>query len=189
MKRSQSLFLLFLAGLGLQRLWELRLSGRNTAALLAAGGREHAAAHYRTMKALHGGWFLAIVAEVLVLRRRFRPRLAAVAGLLFLLGQSLRYAAIRTLGERWTTRVITLPGEAPVRDGVYRFLRHPNYLGVILEVATVPLIHSAYLTSLLFSMANALLLRTRIQAEEAALIRDNAYGMAMMERARFAPWG
>lgn len=189
MQRSRPLFLLILAGLGLQRLWELRLSRRNATGLLAAGGREHAAAHYRTMKVLHGGWFVAMTAEVLLLRRPFYPRLAVAASVLFTLGQSLRQLAIRTLGARWTTRVITLPGEQPVSGGIYRFLRHPNYLGVILELAAVPLFHTAYLTSISFSLANAWLLRTRIRAEEAALTTDNQYDTHLGDRARFLPWG
>lgn len=188
MQRSRALFLLTLAALGLQRLWELRLSRRNASRLLAAGGREHAAAHYRTMKLLHGGWFLAMIGEVFGLRRRFYPRLAAVAAILFLGGQSLRQLAIRTLGPRWTTRVITLPGEEPVSDGIYHYLRHPNYLGVILELAAVPLLHTAYLTSAFFSLANAWLLRTRIRAEETALTADNQYETHLGERARFFPW-
>lgn len=176
-----------MTGLALQRVWELRLSRRNAAALLASGGREHAAAHYRTMKLLHTGWFLAMLVEVFLLRRRYRPRLAAVASAVFVLGQSLRYAAIRALGARWTTRVITVPGAKVVNTGIYRYLRHPNYLGVVLELATVPLIHGAYLTSILFSLANGLLLRTRIRAEESALRRDSAYDTFLVERSRFLP--
>lgn len=187
MQRSRALFLLILATLGLQRLWELQLSRRNVTRLLAAGGREHAAAHYRTMKLLHGSWFLAMIAEVFLLRRRFYAPLAILASLLVTLGQTLRQLAIRTLGPRWTTRVITLPGEEPISGGIYRFLRHPNYLGVILELAAVPLLHNAYLTSAFFSLANAWLLRTRIQAEEAALTTDNQYEVHLEERTRFLP--
>lgn len=169
MRRSRSLFLTLLLALGLQRLWELRKSRRHVEALLRRGGREHAAEHYPLIKLLHISWFVAMVTEVLVKRRRFRPRLALAAGSLLLLGQSLRYAAIRTLGPRWTTRVVTLPDAPPVSEGIYRYLSHPNYAGVVLEIGAVPLLHSAWWTALLFSLANLLLLRMRIRVEEEAL--------------------
>jgi methyltransferase len=89
--------------------------------------------------------------------------------LIFVIGQSLRYAAIRTLGRRWTVRIVTLPDAPLVRSGIYRYLRHPNYLGVALEIAAVPLLHTAYLTAILFTLANACLLAVRIRAEERAL--------------------
>lgn len=187
MRRSRLFFLVLLAALALQRLWELRLSRRNAQRLLATGAREHAASHYGIMKLLHGAWFLSIIAEIFALRRPFHRRLATVASLCFLLGQGLRQAAIHALGPRWTTRVITVPGEEPVATGIYRFLRHPNYLGVILELASVPLIHGAYLTALLFSLANARLLYTRIRAEEAALATDSAYDRFLGNRPRFFP--
>jgi methyltransferase len=166
---SRWLFLLLVGLLGIQRLAEVGLSRRHERRLLERGGREHAPGQFRLMAAMHLAWFLAMPAEVFVLRRPFIPSLAAVAGLALLAGQALRYAAIRTLGERWTVRVITLPEGIPVRRGIYRFLRHPNYLGVSLEIAAVPLLYSAYITAALFSLANALLLVGRIRVEEDAL--------------------
>ena len=175
MKRSQILFIVMLLVLAIQRLLELRVSNRHAATLLRNGGREHAPAQYQVMKLLHSSWFVAMVLEIVGRRRSFRPWLAAPAGLLFLTGQALRYAAIRTLGERWTARVVTLPGAPPVTNGIYRYLRHPNYLGVALEIAAVPFLHSAYWTALLFSLANLLLLRDRVHVEERALAVDNGY--------------
>jgi methyltransferase len=107
--------------------------------------------------------------EVFAGRRKFHPRLAALALGVFAAGQALRLTAIRTLGWRWSTRVMTVPGEAPVQHGIYRYLHHPNYLGVQLEILAVPLLHSAYTTSLVFGVANALLLCDRIGREEQAL--------------------
>lgn len=185
--RTRTLFFALLALLAGQRLLELRLSKRNEKRLLQQGGREHAAEHFGVMKALHTSWFVAMIVEVAWLRRPFRPALAAVAGLAALLGQTLRYAAIRTLGRRWTVRIVTVPDQAPVRRGIYRYLRHPNYLGVALEIAAVPLLHTAYLTSLAFSVANALLLRTRIRAEEAALEAGAGYRRWFADRPRFVP--
>jgi len=168
---SPTWYLALLLFLAVQRLLEVRRSRRHAAALLAQGGREEASWQYRAMQLLHTSWFILIVIEVWVLARPFQIWLAAPAGLVFLCGQALRLAAIRDLGPRWTAQLITLPGRPPVRDGIYRRLRHPNYLGVVLEIAAFPLIHSAYLTAILYSVLNGLLLRSRIRAEEAALHR------------------
>jgi methyltransferase len=139
--------------------------------MLQRGGREHAPETYRWIVVLHAAWFAAMLLEVFAARRKFSPRLAALALSLFAVGQALRLTAIRTLGWRWSTRVMTVPGpgRAPVQHGIYRYLRHPNYLGVELEILAVPLVHSAYLTSAVFGVANALLLRDRIRREERAL--------------------
>ena len=161
----------FVAALGMQRLFELRLSQRNERQMRQRGGREHAPETYRWIVALHAAWFAAMLLEVFAGRRRFHPRLAALALSLLAVGQALRLTAIRTLGWRWSTRVMTVPGAegAPVRRGIYRYIRHPNYLGVELEILAVPLVHSAFLTSAVFGVANALLLRDRIRIEEQAL--------------------
>jgi len=159
----------FVAGLALQRLFELRLSRRNEQRMRQRGGREHAPETYRWIVTLHVAWFAAMLLEVFAGRRKFRPWLALPALGVFAAGQALRLTAIRTLGWRWSTRVMTVPGEAPVRHGIYRYIRHPNYLGVELEILTAPLVHSACLTSTVFGIANALLLRDRIRREEQAL--------------------
>jgi methyltransferase len=166
---TRLLFAGFVAALGLQRLSELRLSKHNERRIRRHGGREHASETYRWIVLLHAAWFGAMLLEVFAGRRAFRPRLAAPALGLFAAGQALRFTAIRTLGWRWSTRVMTVPGKAPVQYGIYRYLRHPNYLGVQLEILSAPLVHSAYVTSTAFGLANALLLRDRIRREEQAL--------------------
>jgi methyltransferase len=181
------ILLLLLILLGVQRLMELRLSARNERRILELGGHEHAAGQFHVMRSLHIAWFVAILAEVFGLRRPFIPSLALVASMVFLAGQALRYAAIYTLRERWTVRVMTLPGAKPVNQGIYRFIRHPNYLGVILEIGAVPLLHDAYLTAIIFSIANALLLTWRIQTEETALKEQNNYEQVFAGRPRFLP--
>ena len=170
---TRLLFAGFIAGLGLQRLFELRLSRRNERWMRQQGGGEHAPETYRWIVTLHAAWFAAMLLEVLAGRRTFRPRLAALAVGVFAVGQALRLTAIRTLGWRWSTRVMTVPGEARVRHGIYRYIRHPNYLGVELEILAAPLVHSAYVTSAVFGVANALLLRDRIRREERALEEDS----------------
>lgn len=172
------LFLGFVTALGVQRLFELRLSRRNERRMRQRGGREHAPETYRWIVTLHAAWFASMLLEVFAGgrtpalvggAREFHPRLAALALPVFAAGQALRLTAIRTLGWRWSTRVMTVPDAAPVQHGIYRYLRHPNYLGVELEILAVPLLHSAYLTSAVFGIANLLLLRDRIRREEQAL--------------------
>lgn len=156
--------------LALQRLYELRLSKRNEAIIRARGGREHAAWQALAMKVLHASWFIAMLLEVHVFRSPFLPWLSLLAMVTLIAGQSLRYAAIRSLGWRWTVKVMTLPGLPLVQKGIYRYLRHPNYLGVVLEILAVPLLHSAYVTAIVFSLANMLLLSARIRTEDRALL-------------------
>ena len=170
---TRLLFVGFVATLGLQRLFELRLSRRNELRILQRGGREHAPETYRWIVTLHAAWFAAMLLEVFAGRRKFHSRLAALAFSIFAVGQALRLIAIHTLGWRWSTRVMTVPGTAPVQHGIYRYMRHPNYLGVELEILAAPLLHSAYITSAIFGVANALLLRDRIRREEQVL---DAYG-------------
>ncbi len=166
---AQIIFLALLGALGAQRVGELLYSKRNERRILAAGGREVAPGHFRLMQAVHIFWFPAMIAEVLYLERTFHPALFAGALVLIAAGQALRYAAILHLGERWTVRIFVLPGVPARQSGLYRFIRHPNYLGVVLEFAAVPLLHSAWLVAVCFSLANGLVLWIRIRAEEQAL--------------------
>lgn len=181
------LFTVLLLLLALQRLFELRLSRRNEARILARGGREHFPGHLRVMKLLHAGWFIAMFAEVFFLERPFIPLLAMVALILFIIGQVLRYAAIRTLDWQWTVRIMTIPGVEPVHHGIYRYMRHPNYLGVILEILAVPLLHTAFLTAIIFSIANSFLLTVRIPFEEKALDENSKYEQIFTGLPRFIP--
>ncbi|HYL04965.1 MAG TPA: isoprenylcysteine carboxylmethyltransferase family protein, partial [Thermoanaerobaculia bacterium] len=158
---SRLLYTLLIAGVAAQRLAELRLARRHRLALLARGGVEVAPRHYRAMVVLHAAFLVACLLEVWWLRRPFRPALAAAMAALLAAAQVLRYWAIATLGERWTTRIICLPGAPLVAGGPYRFLRHPNYLAVVAEMAALPLLHGAWLTAACFSAANALVLRVR----------------------------
>ena len=174
------------AAVGVQRLWEVRKSARHEQALRARGAREHAPEQMRWMRLLHGAWLVAAPLEVALLRRRPSPAVTAAALGCFAVGQGLRLAAMHELGERWTVRVMTLPGSPAVESGIFRHLRHPNYLGVVLEMAALPMIHGATLTAVAASVANALLLRARIAAEEEALRADSGYE-ALDRTPRFVP--
>jgi methyltransferase len=160
--------------IGSQRVFELQLSRRNARAALARGGVESGQAHYPWMVLLHAAFLASCASEVVGLRRPFPGDvgLAALGGLLA--AQGLRYWAIASLGPRWSTRVIALPGAPLVATGPYRFFRHPNYVAVAAELALLPIVHGAWLTATVFSLANAVLLAVRIRVEERALGISNA---------------
>jgi methyltransferase len=187
MRTSEILFLTLVAAVALARLAELRLAARNRRALLAQGGVEVGAGHYPWMVALHALFLLAAPLEVVLLRRPFRPLLAGAMLVVLAAAMALRYAAIVTLGGRWTTRIVVVPGLPPVVGGPYRFLRHPNYVAVVLEMAALPLVHGAWSTAAVFSAANLLLLRVRIRAEERALAEAGPYASRFAATPRFVP--
>ncbi|TAM48729.1 MAG: hypothetical protein EPN53_09405 [Acidobacteria bacterium] len=169
MVTSTALYLGFLALLYLERGAELLVSRRNVRLALAAGGVESGRRHYPTMVAVHALFPLACAAEVLGLHRAFPGAVGFAALAVALAAQGLRWWAVATLGRRWNTRIVLVPGAEPVTAGPYRFMRHPNYLAVMLEAAAVPVVHGAWLTAAVFLIANAALLAVRIPAEERAL--------------------
>jgi len=179
-------YLAVLAAVALERAVELRLSERNARRALARGGVEHGRGHYPVMVALHTSFLVACAAEAIAFPRPPPPTaLLALAGVLC--AQGLRWWAVASLGERWSTRVVVVPGLPPVTGGPYRWLRHPNYLAVVLEVASLPLAWGSWRTALLFSLGNAALLRVRIRAEERAL--GPVWAAAFQGRPRLVPGG
>ena len=146
-----------------QRLGELVLARRNTARLLAQGGVEHGAAHYPAIVALHAAWLGGL--WLLAWDRPIHFGWLAT----YLVLQGLRAWVLLSLGPRWTTRIITMPGETLVRRGPYRFVSHPNYLVVAGEIAVLPLVFGLPLYALTFSVLNAIILAVRIRAESRAL--------------------
>ena len=153
-------FLVFLVAL--QRVVELQISRSNEIHLRRRGAVEHGAGHYPVMVALHTLWLLACLVE-----RMYAP--TQIAWLMFLAGQYLRWTTIRTLKRRWTTRVIVLEGAELVSGGPFRWLNHPNYLGVCLEIVALPLIGGCWRSALVFGSLNFILLVVRIRIEERAL--------------------
>ncbi|MDM9626471.1 isoprenylcysteine carboxylmethyltransferase family protein [Rhizobium sp. S152] len=147
----------------LQRLAELGLARRNTRALLKRGGREVAPEHYPLMIALHASWIAGL--WLLAPGRPIEPVWLAV----FVVLQACRVWVIATLGRRWTTRIIVLPGMPLVRSGPYRFMSHPNYAVVAGEMAVLPLVFAMPVYALVFSILNAAVLVVRIRAESGAL--------------------
>lgn len=155
---------------GLERVVELVISSRNARDAFRRGGREYGRSHFPWMVALHTGFLFAALAEVLLVQRPFLPWLGWPMLALVVLSQVLRYWCITTLGKQWNTRVIVVPGAVRITGGPYRFLSHPNYVVVAVEGLALPLVHTAWITALVFTVLNAvLLLRFRIPVEEKAL--------------------
>lgn len=168
MKPERVLLWVFLGLLAAQRLREMGRARRHLAALLARGARQASRDGYSFIVAVHALFFAATALEATALGprlTRWSPLFAAA----FLGGQALRLWCRITLGERWTTRVVVLPGVPLERRGPYRALRHPNYLAVAVELASAPLVFGAWRTALLVSLLNALVMRRRITVEERML--------------------
>lgn len=175
----------FLALIAFERVGELVLSRRNAAWAMAQGGREVGQRHYTVMTAFHTAFLLSCALEPVVMHRGFPGSWGYLALAVALSAQALRYWAISTLGRRWNTRVIVLPDAQPVTGGPYRFIKHPNYVAVGLELLAVPLIFGGWVTALVFSVGNLLLLRVRIKVEEEAL--GPKWKAAFEGKSRFVP--
>lgn len=163
------MYYLLILAVGIERLAELALSKRNAHWAFAHGGREFGRNHYPAMVTLHIALLVGCVVEVWALHRPFVPALGWPMLIVVALSQALRWWCITTLGRRWNTRVIVAPDAPLVRRGPYRWLHHPNYVVVAAEGLALPLVHTAWLTAVGFTLANALLLRVRIRVENSAL--------------------
>jgi methyltransferase len=159
---------------GLERVAELVVSKRNLAWSRAKGGQESGFSHYPFMVALHTGLLFGCVLEVWLGSRPFVPALGWPMLVLVLASQALRWWCIRTLGPQWNTRIIVVPDLGTVSSGPYRLLRHPNYVAVVVEGAALPLVHTAWITALVFTVLNAWLLTVRIRTENVALAAAGA---------------
>jgi methyltransferase len=162
-------FTLLVAAVAVERIVELWVSARHLRWARERGGIESGAGHYPLMAAVHSLLLVSCVVEVHVADRPFIPglgwpMLAVVAGT-----QALRWWCVRTLGPQWNTRIVVVPGLPLVARGPYRLLRHPNYVAVVLEVAALPLVHTAWVTAIVFSVLDAVVLSIRIPAEQRAL--------------------
>ncbi|MGN9845532.1 isoprenylcysteine carboxyl methyltransferase family protein [Nonomuraea sp. H19] len=153
----------------LERLAELVVARRNLAWARAKGGIEYGRRHYPWIVVAHVALLVAAPAEVWLLDRPFVPALGWPMLAIVVLAQALRWWCIGTLGRQWNTRVVVVPGMPLVERGPYRWLRHPNYVAVVAEGAALPLVHTAWLTALAFTAANAVLLTIRIKVEDAAI--------------------
>lgn len=162
-------YLALIVLVAVERVAELVVSTRNLAWTKANGGTEYGLGHYPAMVVLHIGLLLGCALEPLLLDRPFVPALGWPMLAIVAAAQALRWWCITTLGRQWNTRVVVVPGAPRVTGGPYRWISHPNYVAVIVEGFALPLVHSAWLTAIAFTVLNALLLRTRIKVENSAL--------------------
>lgn len=175
-------FLILTSIVCVQRITELLIAKRHTEWMKARGGKEFGAEHYPLIVLIHVLFFASMTVEVFVFKRTM-PSWWGVPFTLFLAAQLLRYWCIRSLGRFWNTRIIVLPQAKVVHRGPYRFMRHPNYVVVILELFSLPLIFGAYITSITISLLNMAVLKfVRIPAEERALSALTNYRGEMGKR-------
>jgi methyltransferase len=153
-----------------QRLAELIIAKRNTADLMARGAVEHGAGHYPAMVLMHAAWLVGLW----LFAAGLEPNLP-LAGI-YLLLQAFRVWTLASIGRRWTTRIIVVPGETLVAKGPYRFMRHPNYAVVVAEILVLPLVFGLTAWAILFSLLNVAMLAVRIGAEERALADVRGHG-------------
>ncbi len=163
------MYYLFILLIGVERLVELAVSRRNANWSFARGGREFGQGHYPVMVAMHTALLLSCMAEVAFAHRPFIPALGWPMLAVVVAGTVVRWWCVTTLGKHWNPRLIIVPGADLVRSGPYRWIHHPNYTAVAAEVVALPLVHSAWLTAIVFTIANAAVLRVRIRAENLAL--------------------
>ena len=166
---SEVLYTVLIAVVALERLAELVVSKRNAAWSFERGGVETGQRHYLVMVVLHTGLLVGALLEVWLLHPEFHPALGYPMLALVVASQALRWWCIATLGRRWNTRVIVVPGLPLVTGGPYRLTSHPNYVAVVVEGLALPLVYSAWITAVVFTACNAVLLTVRLRVENAAL--------------------
>ncbi len=163
------MYYVFILLIGVERLVELAVSRRNARWSFDHGGREFGRGHYPVMVSMHGLLLVSCIAEVAFLHRPFIAWLGWPMVALVAASTAIRWWCVATLGKHWNPRLIVIPDAPLVSGGPYRFLHHPNYTAVAVEVVALPLVHSAWLTAVVFSVANAAVLRVRIGWENRAL--------------------
>lgn len=164
-----SWYTLLILAVATERVAELVVARRNAAWSFAQAGVEYGRGHYPVMVTLHTALLAWCLLEPVFAHRPFLSALGWPMLTFVVLAQAMRWWCITTLGRHWNTRVIVVPGTRLIAAGPYRFLRHPNYVAVAVEIAALPLVHSAWLTAAAFTTANAALLTVRIRCENAAL--------------------
>jgi methyltransferase len=188
MPASVIAYLSLLAVVGLGRLLEMRLSRRHQRALAARGARRAVEPGFIFMVALHTGVLIAAALEVVLLRRPFNAAVGIPALVAFALANGLRWWVIATLGPHWNVQVVgSLDDLGVVTSGPYRFIRHPNYVAVFVELIALPLVHFAWLTAIVGTALHVVVLRNRLAVEEAVLAANGPYREIMGGKPRFIP--
>jgi methyltransferase len=183
--RVAYLWLLVLVAIG--RLAELKISRRNQRGLETQGVRKIPEPHFRWMVLLHAGVIVCSGAEVMILHRPFILALAVPMAALFVLANLLRWWVIRTLAGHWNVEVMESSRVGVVSSGPYRWVRHPNYVAVVMEIFSLPMIHTAWITAIAGTLGDLEILRRRIKVEDGFLMSNLDYRLAMGDKPRFFP--
>jgi len=187
MELSVIAYLGLLLVVALLRVYELRISRRHQRTMIAQGAEKVADPRFRWMVMLHTAVLLGAALEVVFLHRPLYPVFAAICFTIFLGANAVRWWVIRTLGEHWNVQVMNSTGMGVVTSGPFRYVRHPNYAAVFVEMLTLPLIHCAWITAFAGSAAHILVLSQRLATEERVLFSDERYREAMSGKPRFVP--
>lgn len=163
-----NLFWIIIAILAIQRLIELLIARRNERIVRANGACEYDEKGYKLIVVMHIAFFISLISEYVFFGKTLNNYWIPLV-ILFLLAQALRYWAISSLGYYWNTKILVTPNTSPISRGPYKYIKHPNYLAVIVEIAVIPLIFSCYLTFIIFTILNLIVLKRRIRIEEQAL--------------------
>jgi methyltransferase len=180
------IFYLFLIIIIVQRVSELFIARRNETYMKSMGGEEHGRDHYPLIVAVHLLFLLSFTIEVIVFNKEVSPLWMMILPII-LITQIIRYWAVFSLGPFWNTKIIIVPDLEVVAKGPYRFMRHPNYLVVAVEILFLPIFFQAYATAILFTVLNAAILTIRISAEEKALMQHTDYKKSFINKRRFIP--
>jgi methyltransferase len=180
------LFIYFFTLLVIQRAFELVIARRNEKWMKSKGAIEVGGKHYPIMVLMHGAFLILLLIEVLVLKKEISP-LWPIVLTCFLFTQIIRVWSLASLGKYWNTKIIILPNTNIVKKGPYKYLRHPNYTIVVLEILLIPLLFQAYWTAAIFSILNIFMLSIRIPLEEKALMTETNYKEQFETISRFSP--
>ncbi len=187
MELSVIAYLALLLLVGLLRIVELQISRRHQREMVAHGAAKVNDPRFRWMVLLHTGVLVGAAVEVVFLHRPFIPVLAAVCFVIFLAANVVRWWVIRTLGEHWNVQIMNSTGLGVITTGPFRYVRHPNYAAVFVEMLVLPLIHTAWITAIAGSLAHIVVLSQRLSTEERVLFSDAQYRAAMAGKPRFLP--
>ncbi len=180
-------FLALLAAVAVLRLVEIRVSRRHQRHMVARGAVRITNQHFSLMVSVHVAVLAGAALEVLLLKRPFFFALAVPMFALFLAANLVRLWVIRTLGDHWSIQVMDSTRLGVVTDGPFRYVRHPNYAAVFVEMIALPLIHTAWITAIAGSCLHLWAIRKRLEAEEPPLLADPEYRAAMAAKPRFVP--
>ncbi len=180
-------FIALLVLVGIGRFVELGISRRNQRKLEKQGVRKVAEPHFRWMVLVHAAVLVGAAVEVVLLHRPLISWLAITMGTLFVLANALRWWVIRTLAEHWNVEVMASSPVGVVTSGPYKWVRHPNYVAVVAELFSLPMIHTAWITALAGTVANLEILRRRLRVEDGVLMTNPTYRLTMGTKPRFLP--